>query len=249
MRVRIILLLTSCVVLLHATTSFAQTKSKSTFREKTPPKDTVVIIKDEEDVDTPKPVVKPRTDMKTTVITIKPSDTLPKKRATYKDTVIILKKGLSKEELAKRAKVREEKMMKENNFCDCVKMDIKAPDVLPFETYLNYSFVFKNDCKVEVWVSSKHFRFRPANSSGTPVKVLRKLSFVERFDKPDFVKLAPGESYSFDYSDDAFFEYDLRKGQAYKFMFEHRNFGDRNKQDPSKTYLCSQKRVQLIVVQ
>ena len=235
-------------MLWHAPQCYAQQKGKSTFREKTAPaKDTVVVYKEEEKR-AEQVSITPLGDMKTTVITIKPNDTIPKKRPTYKDTVIILKKGLSKEELAKRAKVREQKMMRENNFCDCIKMDIKAPDVLMYETYLNYSFVFKNDCKVDVWVSSKHFRFRPTYSSGTPVKVLRKLSFVERFDKPDFVKISPGETYSFDYSDDAFFEYELKRGQAYKFMFEHRNFGDRNKKDPSKTYLCGQKRMQLIVV-
>ncbi len=80
------------------------------------------------------------------------------------------------------------------------------------------------------------------------MKVLRKLSFVKRYDHPDFVKIAPGETYTFDYADDAFFEYDLQKGETYKFVFEHRNFGERSKLSPEKTYLCGQKRVQMITV-
>ena len=60
--------------------------------------------------------------------------------------------------------------------------------------------------------------------------------------------LAFYKTYTFTYGDDAFFEYDLKKGQAYKFIFEHRNFGDKSKQEPRKTYLCGQKRSHLVMV-
>ena len=187
-------------------------------------------------------------DMKETVIVIYPNDTAPKPKVTYKDTVIILKKGLTKEELAAREKAKVVEMMKSNNFCQCIKMDIDVRPILQLETYLTYNFIFKNNCKVDVWVSSKHFRFTPYNAFDKPVKVLRKLSFVKRYDHPDFVKISPGETYTFTYADDAFFEYDLQKGETYKFVFEHRNFGDRSKNAPEKTYLCNQKRVQMITV-
>lgn len=213
------------------------------------PKDTVVIINDAAPARQKQVKQDYSSNMKETVIIIKPYDTLPKKRPTYKDTVIVIKKGWTKEELAARKKAKEIEIRKQSNFCNCVKMDVESPEVLQYKTYINYKFTFKNNCKMDVWVSSKHFRYQPIHASGRPVKVLRKLSFVERFNYPDFVKIAPGEIFTFDLSDDAFFEYDLKKGEAYKFTFEHRNFGDRNKHAANKTYLCGQKRVKLIMVQ
>lgn len=221
----------------------ALAQQKNTVPKETKP-DTVFVT------EKPKPKPKPdyAADMKETVIVIYPNDTAPKPRATYKDTVIIIKKGLSKEQLAELEKEKAAEIMKSNNFCQCIKMDIDVRPVLQLETYLTYKFVFKNTCKVDVWVSSKHFRFTPYNAFDKPVKVLRKLSFVKRFGHPDFVKISPGETYTFDYADDAFFEYDLQKGETYKFVFEHRNFGERSKISPEKTYLCGQKRVQMITV-
>lgn len=170
-------------------------------------------------------------------------------RPMPRDTVIVVRKGKTKEQLAAEKKAELDKLMKTNGYlCKCVSMDIDVEDVLQYKTYLNYKFIFKNKCKIDVWVSSRHFRFRPYNSFGKPVKVLRELSFVKRYDYPDFVRIKPGETYTFSYGDDAFFEYDLQKGQAYKFIFEHRNFGDKSKQEPRKTYLCGQKRSHLIMV-
>ncbi len=230
-----------CAILWQHTTVLAQVK-------KTPPEaakpDTLFVIEKPKD----KAKVDYSADMKETVIIIYPNDTAPKPKVTYKDTVIIVKKGLTKEQLAEREKNKAAEVMKSNNFCQCVKMDIDVRPVLQLETYLTYKFVFKNTCKIDVWVSSKHFRFTPYNAFDKPVKVLRKLSFVKRYDHPDFVKIAPGETYIFSYADDAFFEYDLQKGQTYKFVFEHRNFGERSKMSPEKTYLCGQKRVQMIIV-
>lgn len=228
-------------MLWHGAGAYAQQKKPATKESKP---DTVFVT------EKPKPKPKPdySADMKETVIVIYPNDTAPKPKVTYKDTVIIIKKGLTKEQLAELEKEKAAEIMKSNNFCQCVKMDIDVRPVLQLETYLTYKFVFKNTCKIDVWVSSKHFRFTPYNAFDKPVKVLRKLSFVKRYDHPDFVKIAPGETYTFDYADDAFFEYDLQKGETYKFVFEHRNFGERSKLSPEKTYLCGQKRVQMITV-
>lgn len=231
-------------VLWPADELLAQT-NKGTANKK-PSKDTVVVYREAPDAKKKTYVGDMKSNMREKVIVLRPNDTLPK--PTYKDTVIVLKKGLSKEEIAEREKKKMQELMKKNNYCTCVKMDIDVDNVLQYQTYLNYKFIFKNDCKIDVWVSSQHFRFTPYNGFNKPVKVLRKLSFAERYNHPDFVKLAPGESYTFDYGDDAFFEYDLKKGQTYKFIFEHRNFGDRSKMAPMKTYLCSQKRTQLITV-
>lgn len=228
-------------MLWHGAGAYAQQK-KPAAKESKP--DTVFVT------EKPKPKPKPdyTADMKETVIVLYPNDTAPKPKITYKDTVIIIKKGLTKEQLAEREKEKVAEVMKTNNFCQCVKMDIDVRPVLQLETYLTYKFIFKNTCKIDVMVSSKHFRFTPYNAFDKPVKVLRKLSFVKRYDHPDFVKIAPGETYTFDYADDAFFEYDLNKGETYKFIFEHRNFGERSKMSPEKTYLCGQKRVQMITV-
>lgn len=234
-------LLVSCAILWQYTPVLAQNKKPPAHVVKP---DTVFVTEKAK----PKPKPDYAADMKETVIVIYPNDTAPKPKVTYKDTVIIIKKGLTKEQLAAKEKERVVEIMKENAFCKCVKMDIDVRPVLQLETYLTYKFIFKNTCNIDVWVSSKHFRFTPYNAFDKPVKVLRKLSFVKRYDHPDFVKIAPGESYTFNYADDAFFEYDLQKGETYKFIFEHRNFGERSKMSPEKTYLCGQKRVQMITV-
>lgn len=234
-------LLTGVIFLAH--TTFAQSKNKA--KDATPVQDTVIVVKKAAQKKQEKPAVAPLFDVKETVIVIKPNDT-GEYKAPPKDTVIILKKGKTKAELAADKAKKLEEALRKNNYCDCVKMDIKTADVLQYETYITYSFIFKNSCKLDVWISSKSFRFVPHNAFGKPVKVKRKLNFTERYNYPDFVKIAPGETYTFTFSDDAFFEYDLEKGQSYKFMFEHRNFGDRSKMAPEKTYLCYQKRMQLI---
>lgn len=240
-------------VLVQSSAVCAQSKSKSKSNKIEQPKkstDTVFIHQTEHPK--PKSQYDPSSGMREKVIVIYPNDTIPKPKPRRIDTVIILKKGLTKEQLAARKAAREKAevtdVLKNNRFCSCVKMDVKAPTQLQNETYLSYDFIFRNDCKIDVWVSSKHFRFTPYYSSGNPVRVLRKLSFVKRFDHPDFVKIEPGETYTFNYSDDAFFEYELKRGQSYNFVFEHRNFGDRSKHSPEKTYLCGQKRTQLITV-
>lgn len=219
----------------------AQTRKRS---HATATSDTVLVDKAREEGE--KQSFTPRSDMKETVIIITKPDTSKKYQPTYKDTVIIIKKGLSKAQIAARNKAGNIEEMKGNNYCDCVKMDIKAPLTLQYETYLSYDFIFKNNCKVDVWVSSKHFRFTPFTAAGNPVKVLHKLSFVNRYGQADFVKITPGEVYTFTNSDDPFFEFDLKKGESYRFTFEHRNFGDKARMAPDKTYLCGQKRTQLI---
>lgn len=235
-----------CAILWQPT--FAQSKKTS----KTTHQDTTIrIIKKSEEP--PKPAYQKLSsrDSRKVVTRIKLTDTgnIKPRPTMPKDTVIVVRKGKTKAQLAAEKKAQMDKLMKTNGYlCNCVKMDINVADVLQYETYLNYKFIFKNTCKIDVWVSSKHFRYRPYNSFGKPVKTLRKLSFVTRYDYPDFVRIKPGETYTFKYGDDAFFEYDLKKGQAYKFVFEHRNIGDKSRQEPRKTYLCGQKRTHLVMV-
>lgn len=225
-------------------------KSKSRVEQKTPTKstDTVIIYKQEFEKKRPAYNAAPSSSMREKVIVIRPSDTVAKPKPTYKDTAYTVKRSITGTPKPMSEKEKAIEIMKNNNFCKCVVMDIDVSPLLQYETYLNYSFIFKNNCKIDVWVSSKHFRFKPYNSFNKPVKVIRELSFVQRYDYPDFVKIMPGESYTFKYGDDAFFEYDLRQGQSYNFIFEHRNFGIRSKMAPEKTYLCGQKRTQLISV-
>lgn len=242
---RVIFCLCVFILAINATPS-AQVKKSVKGNDKP---DTTIVYETAKP-DTVKPEYDYSADMKETVIIIKKKDTSKVTPAipTYKDTVIVIKNTYTTEQLKAMKKARVEEVAKKNNYCNCVKMDIKVAEVLEYETYLNYEFIFKNNCDIDVWISSKHFRFTPLTSMGTPVKVLRKLSFVQRYGHPDFVKIQPGETYNFNYSDDAFFEYDLNKGQNYKFVFEHRNFGDRSRMAPEKTYLCAQKRTQLISV-
>ena len=219
---RVILCFWVFILVINAN-AFAQTKKSI---KKTDKPDTTIIFETAKP-DTVKPEYDYSADMKETVIIIKKKDTskVTPVIPTYKDTVIVIKNTYTAEQLKAIKKARAEEVAKKNNYCNCISMDIKVPSVLEYQTYLTYEFVFKNSCDIDVWISSKHFRFTPLTSMGTPVKVLRKLSFVQRYGHPDFVKIMPGETYTFNYSDDAFFEYDLNKGQNYKFVFEHRNFG------------------------
>lgn len=210
--------------------------------------DTVILYEKTDEQQAPKSYATPLSQMKEEVIVIKLNDSVKKEKPQYKDTVIVLKKGKSKEELAREAAKKEVQVLRNTKMCDCVKMDIDVPSVLQYETYLTYSFIFKNNCKTDVWVSSKHFKYSPLNAFGKPVKVKRKLAFVQRYDFPDFVKIMPGESYTFTFSDDVFFEYDMNKGQAYKIIFTHSNFSTKSKMAPKKTYLCGERRVQMVEV-
>lgn len=210
--------------------------------------DTVIHYeKDKPETET-KSYATPLSQMKEEVIVIKLNDSTKSTKPAYKDTVIVVKKGKSKEELAREAAKKEVQVLRNTKMCDCVKMDIDVPSVLQYETYLTYSFIFKNNCKTDIWVSSKHFKYTPLNAFGKPVKVKRKLAFVQRYDFPDFVKIMPGESYTFTFSDDVFFEYDMDKGQAYKIIFTHANFSSKSKMAPKKTYLCGERRVQMVEV-
>ena len=100
------------------------------------------------------------------------------------------------------------------------------------------SFVLKNNCKDQLWVSSTSFSFFVFNPDGTPVRVLRKLQFMKQYRYPDFVQLSPGEEYTFEFADDPFFQYELRPYWKYKFMFGYLNSSRKYKGAPSKTYLC-----------
>lgn len=224
--------------------AYGQSKKKP--KKEDTPKDTVVIYKKANEGKKPAYIGGLGSSMKEKVTVIRPSDST-RKKPRIGDTIVIVKKGIKKS-IAERKEEEAKQIMKNNNYCRCVKMDIDVSTVLQYETYLNYKFIFKNNCAIDVWVSSKHFRFVPYNSFGRKAKVIRELSFVQRYDHPAFVKLEPGESYTFNYGDDAFFEYELQKGQTYKFVFEHRNFGDRSKMAPEKTYLCHQERAQLITI-
>lgn len=129
-------------------------------------------------------------------------------------------------------------MLRDPAYCECVEMRIEVADTLQYNSYINYTFVFKNTCPRPVWVSTKHFRFIPYNAFGKPVRVIRKLGFVVRHDYPDFVQLLPDEEQAFKYADDAFFEYALDKSNFYKFKFMHVNTRDSYKKDPKGTFRC-----------
>lgn len=148
---------------------------------------------------------------------------------------------------AKAAKDTVKEKPKEG-FCGCVELKIKGQDTINFEDYINYSFTFKNNCKSEVFVYSYAFRFGVADYFGKPVKRLRRIDFVKRFDHSEYVRIDPGETYEYRFADDPFFEYELTRGSQYRFTFIHSNTTNKSKIAPTKTYLCSEVKEQIVTV-
>lgn len=248
---------------------YAQKKKTAAKKTTTqpPPKetqrrpDTVIVIKEDS-----KPVPPPPAEVVTrnveTVIIIDRATGKPKVRDTTKvkpvrDTVIVLKgykkKGEEKEEdtegatNAPTAKEGTVKVVKVNENCECIALNVKASDTLRQDDYVNYQFLFKNNCKETVWISSAAFGFLVFNKNGTPARVLRKLDYVKRYNYPDFVPLKPGEEYTFMFGDDAFYQYELRQGWEYKFTFTYYN-NMKYRKAPTQTYMCSQFKDKMIFI-
>lgn len=122
----------------------------------------------------------------------------------------------------------------ENARCKCILMSMKVQDTINFEDYINYSFIFENKCKEQVWIHSGSFRFLVNDVFGHAVTRIRKIDFVKRYDYPEYVKLSPGETFEFNFADDPFFEYKMNRSQEYKFNFLYSNTGTQVK-DNKKT--------------
>ena len=249
--------------------AFAQ---KKTAQKKTPVQpaketakkpDTIIVIK-EENKPAPPPAAEIVTRSVETVIVIdratgkpKVKDSLKAKTLKPVDTVIVLK-GYRKKAGEQEAEEEEEdrkpaakdgvvKVVKVNENCECVALSMKASDTLRQDDYVNYQFLFKNNCKESVWISSSAFSFLVFLKNGTPAKMLRKLDYVKQYNYPDFVQLKPGEEFTFMFGDDAFYQYDLRQGWEYKFTFTYYN-NMKYRKAPAKTYMCSQFKDKMIFI-
>lgn len=253
--------------------AFAQKKAtgKKTPDKKTPSApakepakkpDTIIVIK-EENKPTPPPPAEIVTRSVETVIVIDRATGKPKVKDSIKtkavkpvDTVIVLKgykkkaeeQGAEEEEDDKpAAKDGVVKVVKVNENCECVVLNMKASDTLRPDDYVNYQFLFKNNCKESVWISSSAFGFLVFQKNGAPAKMLRKLDYVKQYNYPDFVQLKPGEEYTFMFGDDAFYQYDLHQGWEYKFTFTYYN-NLKYRKAPTKTYMCSQFKDKMIFI-
>jgi hypothetical protein len=167
------------------------------------------------------------------------------------DTVIVLKEGKQSRQLQKTALKRDTPkvvIVKVHESCPCMTLNVKAPDSIRVDEYINYSFALKNNCKKAIWVNSPSFAYYVFNPDGTPVKVLRKLQYVKQYRYPDFVRLEPGEEFVFDYGEDPFFQYDLRPNWKYQFSFIYRNTDRKYKPSPENTYLCNEFRNKTILI-
>jgi len=208
-----------------------------------PAKETVIIIKD------PKKAKAASGKKKDTVIVFVKDEPSPKKM----DTVIVLKKGKQVKQVVdhdalEKGKIKKVPVIIDSGNCTCVEMTIGAPDTIRFGDYLSYHYIFRNKCKDVVYISSASFRFVPFNYFNQRVRVLRKSEFVKRFNLPDFVKLLPGETYSFDFADDPFFEFDLKRQEIYKFNFIYSNPLLKYRSAPSKTYQCTEFKDKMIFI-
>ncbi|MBS1771361.1 MAG: hypothetical protein JST82_00785 [Bacteroidetes bacterium] len=115
--------------------------------------------------------------------------------------------------------VAAEEELKSEGTCKCVKMELKAQDTIGYNDYVNYQFIFTNTCKQMVYIHSGSFRYSVADYFGHPIKRIRTVDFVKRFDYPEYVRVSPGETFEFRFADDPFFEFDMHKGMQYKFNF------------------------------
>lgn len=140
------------------------------------------------------------------------------------------------------------KPMEKEGFCGCVSLTIKGQETIDYEDYINYSFVFKNNCKSEVYIYSYAFRFSVTDYFGKPVKRLRRIDFVKRFDHSEYERVGSGETYEYRFADDPFFEYELQRGSQYRFTFIHSNTTNKSKIAPAKTYLCNEFKEQVVTV-
>lgn len=228
-----------CIFLCTAHAVCAQDKKKINMKDA----DTVIYVDEDQPAQPQQPALNSSNTMvEETVIILDSGKKKP--IVPVRDTVIIIKKGKKADELAEKHDIKKAVLVKGE--CDCMQMELEVAETLQYEQYLNYGFKFTNKCKNAVWVSSKHFRFVPFNAFGERVKVIRKMSFVKRFDYPAFVKIEPEETFTFQYGDDPFFEYKLDKGGSYKFVFVYGN--NKEKHKGGTTLMCTKTGEKMIMI-
>jgi hypothetical protein len=221
--------------------------------------DTVIVIREDNKPAAPQPADVVTRSVQTVII-IDRATGKPKVKDSIKstirpiDTVIILKgykKKTQEQEDEEDSKTAANdgiaKVVKVNENCQCVTLNMKASDTLRQDDYVNYQFLFKNNCKESVWISSSSFGFLVFLKNGTPARQLRKLDYVKRYNYPDFVQLSPGQEFTFMFGDDAFYQYDLHRGWEYKFSFTYYN-NMKYRKAPAKTYMCSQFKDKMIFI-
>ncbi len=123
--------------------------------------------------------------------------------------------------------------------CNCIKFKITATDTLRQNTYLNYSVSVKNTCPYKVWVNTTFFGYTLYNQNGTPAKRIRELTFVKRYQYPEYVLIAPSAEYDFKFADDAFFEFKLERHTRYIVGLKYINKKARKTTGKHPNFLCS----------
>jgi hypothetical protein len=123
--------------------------------------------------------------------------------------------------------------------CDCIKFRIGATDTLKTGNYLNYSVSVKNTCTYKTWINTSFFGYTLYNQNGTPVKRLRELTFVKRYQYPEYVLLAPNAEYEFKFADDAFYEFKLDHHTRYIVGLKYINKKAKNNSGKHVNFLCS----------
>lgn len=143
-----------------------------------------------------------------------------KPRVPLKDTVIVLRPGLSEAEQKKRKEAALAER-KKKQACDCLTMELQAPEKLRYSAYLNYGFLIRNQCEETLYVQSSGFQFAVFQSNGRSAKTLRSLQFSKQFKYPEWVAISPKEDFEFQFADDPFFRYELQSGEEYIFRFQY----------------------------
>ncbi len=131
--------------------------------------------------------------------------------------------------------------------CDCIKVKVGSSDTISKNTYLAYKFSIKNSCNYSVWLNTGFFGYHILDLNGTPTRRLRELTFVKRYQYPEFVLIAPNAEYELKFADDPFYEFKMNRRTLYNVRLTYNNT---QKKTPKKgqNYLCTKAWKRLLYV-
>ena len=134
-----------------------------------------------------------------------------------------------------------------DDVCDCIKVKVGSRDTLSRNAYLDYKFSIKNTCSYSVWLNTGYFGYNILNYNGTQAKRIRELTFVKRYQYPEFVLIAPNAEYEFKFADDPFYEFKLERHTKYQVRLKYSNTKRRH-YGKGQNYLCTKEWKRVVYV-
>lgn len=134
-----------------------------------------------------------------------------------------------------------------DDVCDCIKVKVGSTDTISKNTYLDYKFSIKNTCASSVWLNTGYFGYGIVNLNGTPTKRLRELTFVNRYQYPEFILIAPNAEYELKFADDPFIEFKMERRTKYQVRLKYDNT-KRKSAKKGLNYLCTKEWKRVVYV-